>query len=183
MCAGRAGAHYGRMEQLAVTLPSQDATEDLARRVASAARPGDAILLSGPLGAGKTVFSRAFLRAACADPQMEVPSPSYTLVQAYDSPLGPIAHFDLWRLGGPDALYELGWDDACDGIVLVEWPDRLGALTPARALHVTLAVADDGARQATLAGWAGRPVWAELAQGMAQGTVGGTAGGTTWGAA
>ena len=100
------------------------------RRVAALARPGDAILLDGPLGAGKTAFARAFLRAATGDPRLEVPSPSFTLVQSYDTGLGPVHHFDLWRLGGPGGLAELGWDEACADIVLVEWPDRLGAAWP-----------------------------------------------------
>ncbi len=86
----------------------------------------------------------------------EVPSPSYTLVQLYDAPIGPVHHFDLWRLDGPAAVAELGWDDARDGVVLVEWPDRLGALRPADALTITLGLADGDARRAVLTGWPGR---------------------------
>ena len=153
------------MQELTFDLPDQHATEELARRLAGAARPGDAILLSGVLGAGKSVFSRAFLRAACGDPDMEVPSPTYTLVQSYDAPGGAIAHFDLWRLAGPEGLHELGWDDACEGIVLVEWPDRLGALAPADALRITLSVTGEETRGARIEGWDGRPVWAGLAAG------------------
>ncbi|MFW7269097.1 tRNA (adenosine(37)-N6)-threonylcarbamoyltransferase complex ATPase subunit type 1 TsaE [Gluconacetobacter sp. Hr-1-5] len=153
------------MHELIINLSNQQATEDLARRLAGAARPGDAILLSGVLGAGKSVFSRAFLRAACGDPGMEVPSPTYTLVQSYDAPGGAIAHFDLWRLEGPEGLHELGWDDACEGIVLVEWPDRLGALAPADALRIVLSVTGEETREATIAGWDDRPVWAALAAG------------------
>ncbi len=136
-----------------ILLPDLAATEALAATLASRARPGDAILLEGPLGAGKTAFARAFLRAAAGDPALEVPSPSFTLVQAYDTSLGPIHHFDLWRLSGPEALAELGWEDARDGIVLVEWPDRLGALRPADALTLTLAHGDGDARRAALSGW------------------------------
>ena len=62
---------------------------------------------------------------------MEVPSPSFTLVQIYETKIGPVFHYDLWRLDGPDSLTELDWEDALDGIVLVEWPDRLGPLRPA----------------------------------------------------
>ncbi|MBB2180948.1 tRNA (adenosine(37)-N6)-threonylcarbamoyltransferase complex ATPase subunit type 1 TsaE [Gluconacetobacter tumulicola] len=163
MCLCRAGGHHERMEPLTINLPSPEATGDLARRLARAARPGDAILLSGVLGAGKSVFSRAFLRAACGDPEMEVPSPTFTLVQAYDAPVAPVAHFDLWRLDGPGGLHELGWDDACEGIVLVEWPDRLGALTPVEALRIELLVTGEETRAARIAGWEDRPVWAELA--------------------
>jgi tRNA threonylcarbamoyladenosine biosynthesis protein TsaE len=163
LCGRRAAGQNAGMEPLAVMLPTQEATEDLARRVAAVAVPGDAILLSGVLGAGKSVFARAFLRAACADPAMEVPSPSYTLVQIYDAPSGPIAHFDLWRLGGPDAVHELGWDDASEGIVLVEWPDRLGPLAPSDALRIDLEVMADGTRRARIdgwTGWSGRPAFA-----------------------
>ena len=140
-----------------VTLPDAQATAALAARVAARARPGDAVLLEGPLGAGKSVFARAFLRAASGDPALEVPSPTFTLVQGYDLPAGPAHHFDLWRLDGPAALAELGWEEARDGIVLVEWPDRLGPLRPAEALTVALAPgAAEDARIATLTGWPGR---------------------------
>jgi len=138
-------------------LPDAAATEALAARLAPRARPGDAILLEGPLGAGKSTFARAFLRAAAGDPALEVPSPTFTLVQAYDLPTGPAFHFDLWRLDGPADLAELGWEEAREGIVLVEWPDRLGALRPDEALNLTLAPGgDDDQRIVTLAGWPGR---------------------------
>jgi tRNA threonylcarbamoyladenosine biosynthesis protein TsaE len=120
------------------------------------ARPGDAILLAGPLGAGKTAFARAFLRAASGDPALDVPSPSFTLVQTYDTPRGRVHHFDLWRLAGPDALTELGWDDARDDIVLVEWPDRLGPLAPPDALRLAFELADGETRSVHVLGWSGR---------------------------
>ncbi len=154
-------------------LPDLAATEALGQLVARLLRPGDAVLLDGPLGAGKTALARALLRAACRDAQMEVPSPSYTLVQTYDGttargdPL-PIAHFDLWRLEpcddcrAPSAIEELGWDEAREGVVLVEWPDRLGTLAPADALRLTLRLlpsgtpGEDAPRQLVLRGWADR---------------------------
>ncbi len=139
-----------------IELPDLTATERLAAAVCALARPGDAILLDGPLGAGKTAFARAFLRVAAGDPGLEVPSPTFTLVQSYDTRLGPVHHFDLWRLDGPDALAELGWDEACDDIALVEWPDRLGALRPPEALCVTLEPVREDARRATLTGWPDR---------------------------
>jgi len=121
-----------------IALPDLAATEALAAALAELLRPGDAVMLEGPLGAGKTAFARGFLRAATGDPALEVPSPSYTLVQEYETRLGHVHHFDLWRLDGPGALEELGWDDARDGIVLVEWPDRLGPLRPRDALTLAL---------------------------------------------
>jgi tRNA threonylcarbamoyladenosine biosynthesis protein TsaE len=140
-----------------MTLPDLAATEALAARIAALARRGDAILLEGPLGAGKSSLARAFLRAAAGDPALEVPSPTFTLVQGYDLPAGPAYHFDLWRIDGPAALPELGWDEAREGIVIVEWPDRLGELRPEEALTVTLAPgATEEARIATLAGWPDR---------------------------
>lgn len=140
-------------------LPTEDATVALAAEVAARARPGDAVLLAGPLGAGKTSFARAFLRAAAADPALEVPSPTYTLMQSYDTRLGPVHHYDLWRAAGPADLAELGWEEARRDIVLVEWPDRLGPLAPADALRIDLAPdlgADGTGRQATLSGWTER---------------------------
>ena len=127
------------MWALAGLIVSQGELEDLAAVLAATLRAGDAVLLGGPLGAGKSTFARALLRAVCGDPALEVPSPTYTLVQSYDAPGLTLHHYDLWRLDGPGALAELGWDDARAGVVLVEWPDRLGALAPPDALHVTLA--------------------------------------------
>ncbi|WP_043831641.1 tRNA (adenosine(37)-N6)-threonylcarbamoyltransferase complex ATPase subunit type 1 TsaE [Muricoccus aerilatus] len=142
---------------LTLILPDEAATRALAARAARLARPGDAILLDGPLGAGKSAFARAFLRAASGDVALEVPSPTFTLVQSYDLPAGPAHHLDLYRLDGPAALTELGWEEAREGIVLVEWPDRLGPLAPADALRITLLPTEaEEARRATLAGWDAR---------------------------
>ena len=135
-------------------LDSLAATERLAARLASVLRSGDALLLEGPLGAGKSALARAVLRRLADDAALEAPSPSFTLVQSYDLPGGGAAHhYDLYRLSGPADLAELGWDEAREGIVLVEWPDRLGALRPGDALALALAPgAGEEQRVATLSG-------------------------------
>jgi tRNA threonylcarbamoyladenosine biosynthesis protein TsaE len=131
-------------------------TEQLAARLAGMVRPGDAVLLTGELGAGKTAFVRAFLRALTSDPSLEVPSPTFTLVQSYETRRGPVHHFDLWRLADYKAMTELGWDEAVRDIVMVEWPDRLGPLTPPDALVVHLRITGEHSREAVMAGWPGR---------------------------
>jgi tRNA threonylcarbamoyladenosine biosynthesis protein TsaE len=140
-----------------IRLDTLAATEALGQRLAERLRAGDAILLEGPLGAGKSALARALLRAATGDAALEVPSPTFTLVQSYPLPGGLMAHhFDLYRLDGPAGLVELGWEEAREGVVLVEWPDRLGPLAPTDALRVTLTPLEGDARDADLAGWAGR---------------------------
>lgn len=142
---------------ITLDLPDLSATHAFAARLAALLRAGDAVLLGGPLGAGKSELARAVLRAAAGDPALEVPSPTFTLVQSYDLPAGPAHHFDLYRLDGPAGLGELGWEEAREGIVLVEWPDRLGALAPPEALRIDLApLAAEQARRVRLSGWDGR---------------------------
>ena len=131
----------------------QDGTERLGAEIASLLRSGDAVLLDGPLGAGKSTLARALIRAACRSPALEVPSPSYTLVQSYDAPGLVLHHFDLWRLDGPDGLEELGWEEARGDVVIVEWPDRLGPLRPQNALSVLITVLSDGGRKIIFDGW------------------------------
>ncbi len=130
------------------------ATEALGARLAGLMRAGDIILLEGPLGAGKSALARAVLRALTGDPALDVPSPTYTLVQGYETPLGLVQHFDLWRLDAPGALLELGWGEG--DAAIVEWPDRLGPLWPEGALVVTLEPAGGDARRVRLRGWEGR---------------------------
>ncbi len=115
-----------------VTLPDHEATEDFARKLAEELKPGDLVTLSGGLGAGKTTFARALVRALASEPELEVPSPTFTLMQVYDGPLCPIVHADFYRLSGGYELVELGWEEATENAVaLVEWPERAeGALNP-----------------------------------------------------
>lgn len=122
-------------------------TASFGARLAPLLRPGDAVLLEGPLGAGKSHLARAAIRALTS-PVEEVPSPSYTLVQTYEARDGtPVWHADLHRLGGPDEVWELGLLDALPtAIGFVEWPDRLGAHAPRDALWLRLAPEGEGRR-------------------------------------
>ena len=127
-------------------LPDEAATDGLAKRLAPKLNAGDTLLLSGPIGAGKTHFSRALIRA-CLGADTEVPSPTFTLIQTYEGHGPEIWHADLYRLSHPDEVIELGLEAAFStGICLVEWPDRLGDLTPATALNLTFAVEGEGRR-------------------------------------
>ncbi len=134
-------------------LPNLQATNDLAVKISRLIKTGDAILLSGPLGIGKTAFVRSFLRFICEDSEMEVPSPSFTLVQHYESPKFSLYHYDLWRLENEQDLIELDWDDAMEGVVLVEWPERLQDFVPDGALHIDFSLHSDSGRRVVLSGW------------------------------
>ncbi len=124
-------------------LPNPEATEALARRIAPTLRRGDTLLLAGPIGAGKTHFARALIRARLRREE-DVPSPTYTLVQTYDDDGLEIWHADLYRLSGPGEALELGLEDAFDtAICLIEWPDRLET-PPPQALTLDFAVAGEG---------------------------------------
>jgi tRNA threonylcarbamoyl adenosine modification protein YjeE len=138
-------------------LPDEGATAALAAGLARLLAPGDVVALTGDLGAGKTAFARALVRALTS-PEEEVPSPTFTLVQTYDTPLGPLWHFDLYRLGSPEEVMELGWDEALAGVALVEWPDRLGRHLPEARLDLALAITGPASRAADLAGG---PGWAD----------------------
>src|SRR5258706_5357377 len=111
-------------------------TADIAHAVALHARIGDVIALWGDLGSGKTAFARAFLQAR-AGRAIEVPSPTFTLVQLYEFASGPVWHFDCYRLKSPAEVYELGFEDALShAILLVEWPERLANLLPGKRLDI-----------------------------------------------
>ena len=136
---------------ISIHLADDTATDRLAAWLAPRLQSGDAVMLHGPLGAGKTHFARALIRARLGRIE-EVPSPSFTLVQVYDDGAAEIWHADLYRLSHPQDVLELGLVDAFEAaICLVEWPDRLGAMIPQGALHLTLTPKGDG-RVAQLSG-------------------------------
>lgn len=132
----------------------------MGRALAEQLRAGDVIGLAGPLGAGKTTLARALIHALGEDG--EVPSPSFALVQPYDPPgLGcPLVHVDLYRLEERDDLTELGLEEwRADGVLLIEWPERLGPTLFADRLTLTLTPAGEGLRRLTAAvppAWEGR---------------------------
>ncbi|WP_297512370.1 tRNA (adenosine(37)-N6)-threonylcarbamoyltransferase complex ATPase subunit type 1 TsaE [uncultured Caulobacter sp.] len=132
-------------------LPDEAATQALGRRLAAVLQPGDALCLTGPLGAGKSTLARALIRALTT-PDEEVPSPTFTLVQFYEAAGFPLAHFDLYRLSDPDEAYEIGLDEALDGgVALIEWPQRLEGRLPANRLDIDIAL-DGDARRAVIVG-------------------------------
>lgn len=152
-------------ETVTLRLADEAATERLAGRAADLARPGDVIALAGELGVGKTRFARAFIGHVAGEE--EVPSPTFTLVQTYDSPVAPIWHFDLYRLAAPEEALELGIEEAFGGgISLIEWPERLGALLPEERLDIVLAFAGAACPESRTASIAGRGNWAARVTGL-----------------
>jgi tRNA threonylcarbamoyl adenosine modification protein YjeE len=145
---------------LVLSLPDLKATRELGRRLAGLIGPGDVVALRGALGSGKTELARALLRAR-AGAAIEVPSPSYTLVQDYRFPDLLIRHIDLYRIRDPAELLELGLDAPAAGEAwLIEWPERAAGVLPAERLDLELRQGDDAnARSAHLCagpGWAKR---------------------------
>ena len=123
---------------------SRSETEALAAQIAKDIKRGDIVLLRGNLGAGKSVFARALIRAVMNTPGLEVPSPTFTLVQIYESPRGLLYHYDLYRLKDAEEIFELGWEEALsDGITIAEWPERLGVHIPPRALDIEIKALDN----------------------------------------
>ncbi|HEY1736378.1 MAG TPA: tRNA (adenosine(37)-N6)-threonylcarbamoyltransferase complex ATPase subunit type 1 TsaE, partial [Methylovirgula sp.] len=164
-------------ERWQLELADEAATVALARDLAQWLRPGDLLTLSGDLGAGKTTFARALIRILSADPELEVPSPTFTLMQSYDGAAFPIVHADLYRIERPDELVELGWDDAADGaLLIVEWPDRGGRHIGHDRLDIAFTIESargSGHRLAVLRGMgalAGRLALAHAVHGLLKGT-------------
>jgi N-acetylmuramate 1-kinase len=126
----------------AVTLPDEQATARFAMDIAAALEPGDLVTLSGDLGAGKTTFARALIRYLAGDDAIEVPSPTFTLLQSYELPRFLLVHADFYRLSGAAELAELGFDDLPIGTaVLLEWPDRAAGFLPPDRLDITFTLA------------------------------------------
>ena len=147
--------------QAVLDLADEAATNSLAESVSGALRPGDLVTLQGDLGSGKTTFARHLIRTLSGNAELEVPSPTFTLVQNYETPRGHVVHADLYRLGDPSELAEIGWDEiGGEPIVLVEWPERAGEELSHDRLALELKIANSGqSRQAVLEGhgsWAAR---------------------------
>ncbi|MEL6433404.1 MAG: tRNA (adenosine(37)-N6)-threonylcarbamoyltransferase complex ATPase subunit type 1 TsaE [Pseudomonadota bacterium] len=144
----------------AVISSSPDDTTRLATLFADALSPGDVVLLEGPVGAGKSHFARAAILRLLPAPE-DIPSPTYTLVQTYATPIGDVLHADLYRIANPIEIHELGLLAAFEeDICLVEWPDRLGGDTPQKALTVTLDVQGNDDARIIRFSWTD-PLWDE----------------------
>jgi tRNA threonylcarbamoyladenosine biosynthesis protein TsaE len=141
-------------------LDDEAATARLGASVGQALAAGEAVCLSGPLGAGKSTLARGLIRARTT-PDEEVPSPTFTLIQTYEAAGLAIAHLDLYRLASPEEAYEIGLDEAlADGAALIEWPERLEGRLPPDRLDIDLAF-DGESRRARLTGhgaWEGRAI-------------------------
>ena len=136
-----------------VTLELEDAeaTERLGKDLARALKKGDVLALSGEIGAGKSTLARAIIRAMADDPELDVPSPTFTLAQEYRLRI-PVTHFDFYRLNGPEEARELGIDEAAAaGICLIEWPERAEALLTQSRIQLVLTESGEG-RTAVVSG-------------------------------
>lgn len=127
-----------------VVVQDEQATQELARDLAFAIAPGDVIAIGGELGSGKSALARAIIRTLARDENLEVPSPTFTLMQVYELPRFPVVHADLYRVNTLAELSELGWEEASAGAaVLVEWPEKAGPLLQTERLEVHLELAPD----------------------------------------
>jgi tRNA threonylcarbamoyl adenosine modification protein YjeE len=148
-----------------LTLPDEPATARFAVDIACALEPGDLVTLSGDLGAGKTTFARALIRHLAADETIEVPSPSFTLLQSYELPRFPLIHADLYRLGGAAELSELGFDDVAENaVVLMEWADRAAGLLPPDRFDITFMLKPEQGTEAREVRYTGYGMFAARAE-------------------
>lgn len=161
---GAVGKVAAMTPPLTLRLASPEQTCALAVAIGARLVRGDTLLLEGPIGAGKTHFARCLIQSRLTTPE-DVPSPSFTLVQTYDTAESEVWHSDLYRLTSPDQIEDLGLAEAFDqAICLVEWPDRLGDLAPATALWLRFETPaeDPQSRMVTL--WSDDPRWAARLQ-------------------
>ncbi len=142
--------------ELCFPLPDEAATARLGAALATCLTAGDVVALSGPLGAGKTTLARAIIRRLTG--RSEAPSPTYGLVETYETADFPLFHFDLYRLEKAEEIWELGFEEALEGVSLIEWPELIGRLLPAATLIVRLSI-DGAGRRALVRGgeeWSSR---------------------------
>lgn len=141
-------------------LPDAEATMQFAQHCAKHARKGDSLWLQGELGAGKSTFARAFIQALCPD-ELDIPSPTFTLVQQYDAPEFEIHHFDLYRLSDISEAQELGFPEVLDSAVtLIEWPDRIAEYARGRDINLFFTYRETG-RSLRLSVPASHSAWLE----------------------
>ena len=150
-------------QKLEIVLSSPEETAALAQRIAPALTVGDVLLLEGDIGAGKTHFARSLIQSLLVEPE-DVPSPTFTLVQVYETQDFDVWHADLYRLTSPDEVVELGLTEAFEeAVCLVEWPDRLAELCPKSALKIQLQMSKEtGVRNLQLDAESAR--WSKLFQ-------------------
>ena len=123
---------------------SEKETISFAKKFARTLKGNEIIALWGTLGMGKTVFAKAVIQELTGRKE-EVPSPTFTLLQTYDTPIGEVFHFDFYRLKNPEEAYEIGIEDAFEnGICLIEWPDKIGALLPRNVINIYFELTSNG---------------------------------------
>jgi len=129
------------------TISDVSGLQNFAKDFGDTLKGDEIITLNGPLGAGKTSLAR-FLIQELTGEDLDVPSPTYTLVQTYDTPKGRLYHLDLYRLENSEEIYELGWEEmAGDGLMLIEWAERIEALIPSRHIALHFSIVGDTQRQ------------------------------------
>lgn len=129
--------------------PQEEDTVNLAKSLAKISQAGDVWALFGTLGAGKSVFSRAFIQELSK--AKEVPSPTFTLLQTYDTGNTEIYHYDLYRIKSPEEIWELNMEEAMhEGICLIEWPEKMGGYQPRNIFRITIEILQDNTRKITL---------------------------------
>ena len=130
---------------------SEAATSNIASNFANSMHQNHVVFLTGALGSGKSVFARALIQTLCGDNNLIVPSPTYTLVERYETPLGALHHFDLYRLKSPDEIYEIGWDEMINqSLCVIEWPERLDGLYRGKHTHINIMKCENGMRTITI---------------------------------